>query len=102
MTRPGRARQKQPRTRTKRGHPKIVPHEGHRVKALIVAEGIRLGALARAAKISQPQLSNHLRGIRADRNAQVAIWDAWTEMSGRTDVSLQQFWGSLLTARKAG
>ena len=102
MNRPHRSQRKDATSRTPGVRSEIIRREGHRVKGIIVGDGIKLGDLARAAKISQPHLSNHLAGIRADRNTQAAIWDAWCELSGRTDIGLRRFWGPMLAKRKAG
>lgn len=74
----------------------IIPHAGHLTKGKIVAAGIPLGQLAMSANISQPALSNYLKGIRNDRIMQLRIWDAFCRLSGQK-ITLDDFWGELLS-----
>ncbi len=78
----------------------ILPKDGRLVKARMTAAGLKLGDVARAAKISQSSLSNYLRGLRRKRAVHLAIWDAYRRLS-LDAISLEDFWGDLLSKRIA-
>lgn len=74
---------------------------GHAVKARIVAAGLKLGDVADAARVTRASLSNHLYGRRSSLAEQRRIWHAYQWLSG-DGVSLETFWGELLSERIAG
>jgi len=80
--------------------PKILPTPGQRVKAKIIGSGLSLRALARGAGIAPSTLSNYLVGRRRDRNTQHDIWFAFRALTGQ-DLSIADFWGSLLSTEIA-
>ena len=80
---------------------KMLSRPGDPVKARIVGAGIQLGELAEAARISQPSLSNYLAGKRGSYRTQLRIWEAFRRLSGQR-ISMQRFWGELLSERIAG
>ena len=79
---------------------RMIAKPSHIVKARIIGAGVALGQLAKAAKISQPALSNYVAGRRNDRANQLAIWDAFCHLTG-SQITLEEFWGELLAERKA-
>jgi len=72
-----------------------IRRNGSSVKERIAKAGVRMGDLAKTARISRPSLSNHVVGRRRNRLVQLAIWDAYRRLTGR-HVSLRGFWGGLL------
>jgi transcriptional regulator with XRE-family HTH domain len=79
---------------------KLIARPSDFVKGRIVGAGLKLGDLAKAAGISQPSLSNYLRGIRSDRRVQVIIWDAFCQLTG-SSIPLAEFWGEMLSQGRA-
>ena len=88
------------KTRNKSAQSKILPQPAAAVKARIVGANIKFKALAKAARISQPSLSNYLNGGRSDRAVQIRIWDAFCQLSGQS-IAPGEFWGELLSERMA-
>ena len=79
---------------------RIVPTAGQRVKGRIIAAGLKLEDLARAAGIAPSTLSCYLTGYRSDRTTQHEIWFAFRAMTG-IEISMVEFWGSLLSTEVA-
>jgi len=79
----------------------MVSLPGALVKSKIVAAGLTMGQVAAAANISRPALSNYLSGRRRNWRGQIAIWIAFLDLTG-SKITLEAFWGQLLTERMAG
>ena len=79
----------------KRDINKIVVATDGPVKARILAAGVKLGDLARAAGVSQPTISVYLAGRLARPATQLAIFQAFRRLSGQP-VTMVEFWGDLL------
>lgn len=80
---------------------RIIAAPGSVVKSKIFAAGLTMGQVARAGRVSQSTLSNHLAGTRSNLLTQVKIWNAFCGLAG-SKVSLADFWGELLSDRMAG
>jgi len=72
----------------------ILCSPGQSVKARIVAAGIRLGVLARAAGVAQSTLTGYLTGRRRGVAGQLAIADAFRKIT-RQRLDAAEFWGDL-------
>ena len=68
------------------------------VKALSAAAGVRMGDIAAAAGVSQPTLTNTLRGLRRGGETQRRIWRAVRRMTG-CRIAYRHFWGAYLEPR---
>ncbi len=79
---------------------RIIPQDSALVKAVIIANGIACGDLARAARISQSSLSNYIKGIRHGRQTQLQIHRAFCRLAGKK-ITPRKFWGKLLTKKGA-
>lgn len=77
----------------------IIPANQARIKAKIIVAGLKLGQVAKAASILPAVLSQHLSGYRRNRQSQLAIWDAYRQLAD-DPISLEDFWGELLSKRK--
>ena len=73
----------------------------HRVKANIVASGIKLGDLAKRSGFSQPSLTQYIKGNRRKMDGQVSIWKAFCDLSS-SEETLQEFWGEILSKKVVG
>ena len=78
----------------------ILPRPGDLVKSRIVGAGVKLGHLAAEAKISQPTLSKYISGGVSVPETQMVIWQAFCRMT-RSEMTLADFWGALLSPRIA-
>jgi len=90
-----------PKAQQQRANRRIIPTPSHLVKARIIAAGLTMTQLAKAASISRPNLSHTLNGQRADRRTQLTIWDAFRRLTG-SEMPLEEFWGELLSERMVG
>ncbi len=79
---------------------RIVPTAGQRVKGRIYSAGLGLEELARASGIAPSTLSRYLNGELRSRATQHDIWFAFRGMTG-IEVSMADFWGSLLSSEVA-
>ena len=79
---------------------KSLRQAGQNVKGRIVSSGIRFGVLAEGAGISNGALTHYFNGALANHNTQIRIWEAFCRLSGQK-ISLQEFWGKLLSERIA-
>jgi len=68
------------------------------VKGQIVAAGLKLGDLARAARIAPSTLSLYISGQRSNYRMQIAIYETFCRLAGiaATRRGEQTFWGELL------
>jgi len=80
---------------------RIVPTAGDAVKGRIVAAGVPLSDLARAAGIAPNTLTNYLNGRLTSYTVQYDIWFAFRAFSSQ-EISMREFWGSLFAERKVG
>ena len=72
----------------------ILAPSGAAVKARIIAAGLRLGDVARAARFSPGSLSDYLAGKRRGVLGQLRIAVAFRKLSGQK-ISTADFWGDL-------
>lgn len=86
-------------TRRNSANHRILPAPGKLVKARIVAAGILLKDLARAACMKPSTLSDYLSGRIRNVHGQIDVHGAFCKLTG-TEVGLREFWGKLL-AREA-
>ena len=80
--------------------PRIVPTPGQRVKGRIYSAGLGLEQLAQASGIAPSTLSRYLDGSLKSRSTQHDIWFAFRAMTG-VEISMAEFWGSLLSSEVA-
>jgi|GEM_PF-4470445 len=80
---------------------KILSQPRHSVKALVIAAGLSLGELAKAAGIPQSTLSFYLHGRSRNHAKQILIWQAYCHITD-SHATLAEFWGDMLSERIAG
>jgi len=75
----------------------ILREAGNSVKGAIIAAGLSLTDVCRAAKISNPKLSGLLNGASRNWQRQVLVWAAFRLLAGsKSQATLEEFWGALL------
>ena len=82
---------KRSRTACKNG---ILTRHGQRAKGRIVAAGLKLGEVARAAGMHESSFSNYLAGRRRDARGQLRIVEAFARLTGQR-LRARVFWGDL-------
>lgn len=80
---------------------RIIARPDCEIKGRIVGQGILLGELAAAVGITPSALTLYIQGKARNRRRQEQIHVAFRAIS-RSDISLEDFWGELLSERIAG
>ena len=86
------------RTHSKR---KRIPSGECSVKARIVEAGVKLGDVARRARISQPALTGYLSGRLRNPVTQLRILMAFLHLTRPNKITMSQFWGNLCAKEAA-
>jgi transcriptional regulator with XRE-family HTH domain len=82
------------KTRTSSAGKGSFPRPGDCVKGRIIAAGIKLCDLARAAGMAKNTLSDYISGKIRSKQGQFNVWMAFVDLTG-SQVSMDQFWGAL-------
>jgi len=88
-------------TKQDRPNSRVLARTDGRVKGKIVAAGIRLGELAHAVGLTSSALTLYVQGKCGNRARQEQIYVAFRALS-QSDITLEEFWGELLSERMAG